>query len=263
MPPLALARALSRNWRRPHWRIVFLHDVPHAKIACFRAMVGHFSDFFEWVSLAEGLQRITAGTLVGPCMTLTFDDAHKSVGALVPVLAELRIPACIYAVPEYIENGTASAGKQGAPIMSWHELAEWQRAGHEVGSHSLSHPALTACSDGELRRQFQQSRQRLEQRLGTPVEHFAYPFGQFDHRTQRVVKELGCYRSVATSERGAMAAGHDPLALRRDRLNLDLSPTQNEAWMRLADRLYWLRHVKRLARRAAKGRGSTSGVSQA
>lgn len=240
---------MSRDWRRPHWRILFLHDVPNETASRFADLLDWFSRWFQWVSLERGLEGITSGGPNRPSITLTFDDAHKSLVDAMPILSERRIPACVYVVPEYVEKGKSFAGKVGQPIMSWQDLREWRQAGHTIGSHSLSHPALPRCSDEELHRQFLESRQRLEDALGAPVNHFAYPFGQFDRRTQAVVRYLGCYRSVATSERGSMFARHDPLSLRRDRIDLMASPAQNELWMRLADRLYWLRHLKRALRK--------------
>lgn len=246
---LYLVRFISHNWQRTHWRILFLHDVPQQLHSHFNSLLDWFSQYFEWVSLDSGVEGIISGNLVRPSLTLTFDDAHKSLVDVVPLLAERCISACVYVVPEYVENGKSFSGHVGQPIMSWRDLREWRQAGHAVGSHSLSHPALTNCSDEELHRQFLESRQRLEDALGEPVEHFAYPFGQFDHRTQTIVRKLGCYRSVATSERGPMYPPHDPLSLRRDRVNITASPAENEMWMRLADRLYCLRHLKRAIRK--------------
>lgn len=254
---LYVARVISRSWGRPHWRILFLHDVPKEAAGRFADLLDWFSQWFEWVSLERGVESITSGGPGRPSITLTFDDAHKSLVEVMPVLSERRIPACVYVVPAYVENGKSFSGKVGQPIMSWQDLREWRQAGHTIGSHSLSHPALPKCSDAELHWQFLESRQRLEDALGAPVDHFAYPFGQFDRRTQAVVRHLGCYRSVATSQRGPMFAQHDPLSLRRDRIDLMASPAQNELWMRLADRLYPLRYLKRAIRKALgyKSRG--------
>ena len=252
---LRVSHLLSHNWKRPHWRIVFLHDVPSYALGPMRQFLEYFSARFQWVSLEEGLRRVLSCQIGCPCITLTFDDAHKSLVNLMPLLRDAGVTACVYVVPEYVEAGRSLSGRRGEPIMSWQDLEAWLAAGHEVGSHSLSHPALPRCSDEELRRQFVESRRRLETALGRAVEHFAYPFGQLDGRTQRLVRQLKCYRSVATSYRGAMYGCHDPLFLRRNRIDLQATPARNEMWMRLADRFYWLRAVKKLI---AKPRSKSS-----
>jgi hypothetical protein len=43
-----------------------------------------------------------------------------------------------------------------------------------------------------------------------------------------------------------MLVGHDLHCLRWDRVDLERTPEQVECLMRLADRLYWLRHVQRV-----------------
>ena len=94
--------------------------------------------------------------------------------------------------------------------------------------------------------------QTLKEKLGCVVRHFAYPWGQHDRRTQRVLAEDGRFDSVATIHRGAMEYGHNPLALRRDRADLNKSPRELELLMRLSDRLYCLRKINAMRRRFEK-----------
>ena len=53
--------------------------------------------------------------------------------------------------------------------MSWSQLRELISMGHRVQSHSSSHPALTHCSDVQLRQELEGSRLLLEDKLGTRV----------------------------------------------------------------------------------------------
>lgn len=56
-----------------------------------------------------------------------------------------------------------------------------------IGSHTITHPILTQCTDEQSGREIKQSRQILEQWLQKPVKHFAYPNGEF---TEREIKSL-------------------------------------------------------------------------
>jgi peptidoglycan/xylan/chitin deacetylase (PgdA/CDA1 family) len=47
----------------------------------------------------------------------------------------------------------------------------------EIGAHTVSHCVLANEADDVVRSEMIRGREQLEQRLGVPVRHFAYPFG--------------------------------------------------------------------------------------
>jgi peptidoglycan/xylan/chitin deacetylase (PgdA/CDA1 family) len=82
--------------------------------------------------------------------------------------------------------------------LTWEMLAEMQRAGMTIGSHTRTHAWLTRASAAELSDEVEGSRRAIEARLRTPVAHFAYPDGHFDRRTIRAVAGTG-YRFAYTT----------------------------------------------------------------
>jgi peptidoglycan/xylan/chitin deacetylase (PgdA/CDA1 family) len=82
--------------------------------------------------------------------------------------------------------------------LTWDMLAEMQRAGMTIGSHTLSHALLTNESSDKVMEETADSRRELECRLGITVDHFAYPAGRFDSHTVRAVAEAG-YRFAYTT----------------------------------------------------------------
>jgi len=63
--------------------------------------------------------------------------------------------------------------------------------GHEVASHTLTHPRLPAIEDeNEIVRQVEEDRIRLSELCGYEVVGFAYPCGgkNFDSRVSRIIK---------------------------------------------------------------------------
>jgi len=242
----SVAAFTAKDWRRPHWRILYYHAVLPEQRESFARQLDWFSEHFRWCSLDEGVEALTTGQFAGPMLTLTFDDADVSLFEVVmPLLANRRIPACVYVVPEYVKRGESFRDEQPRPIMSWPQIREWLAAGHQVGSHSQTHAPLTRCSEERLRQEARWSRECLEEQLTIPIRHFAYPWGQHDAHTRQIVHEAGKYRSIATILRGAMQTGHPLFALRRDRGNPAQSPEQVVATMQLADRFYWLRKLRR------------------
>lgn len=75
--------------------------------------------------------------------------------------------------------------------LNWEQLAAMQRGGFIVGSHTRTHALLTRENDETVRDELVRSRSEIEQRLGGPVRHFAYPDGRFDPRVARAVEAAG------------------------------------------------------------------------
>src|SRR5262249_52881793 len=75
--------------------------------------------------------------------------------------------------------------------MTWDMLANMQRAGVVIGSHSKTHAWLTLESRVRAREELRGSREALESRLGVPVRHFAYPDGHFNKETTKLVAGAG------------------------------------------------------------------------
>ena len=102
--------------------------------------------------------------------------------------------------------------------MSVDQLKTLATRGHEIGSHSHSHPILPQCPDDMLLDEVAGSKQRLESALGLTIESFCYPNGSTDGRTIDLVRRSG-YQAAVTTEWGSNAVGADPLRLRRFDMN--------------------------------------------
>jgi len=62
-------------------------------------------------------------------------------------------------------------------------------AGHEVAAHTLTHPFLPDCSEGEIIRQVEQDRLNLSELVGYEVVGMAYPCGG-ENNNDRVAKVI-------------------------------------------------------------------------
>lgn len=83
-----------------------------------------------------------------------------------------------------------------------------------VGSHTISHPNLTALPKTEQCRELNQSRQTLENILGQPVTALSYPHGINNTETQRLVEESG-YQLAFSSQNGIVHQRQNRYALPR------------------------------------------------
>ncbi len=86
-------------------------------------------------------------------------------------------------------------------IMTSDQLRELASAGHEIGSHTMSHPILPQCSDSELQSEISASRTVLADLVGQPIDSLAYPNGDWDDRVARATKSAG-YRLAVSMEPG-------------------------------------------------------------
>jgi peptidoglycan/xylan/chitin deacetylase (PgdA/CDA1 family) len=102
-------------------------------------------------------------------------------------------------------------------MLTWDQVREMQRGGICFGSHTMTHPVVSRLSPDLLETELQESKRVLEEKLGTPVLDFAYPFGQpADCGTTATPILIRCgYRSAATTSQGANLPSGNRFALRR------------------------------------------------
>ncbi len=81
------------------------------------------------------------------------------------------------------------AGQRPLTIDELIQLAEGGLI--DIGSHTLTHPVLTALPVEKQREEILMSRKRLEEILNRPVIGFSYPNGVSTAKTREVVKESG------------------------------------------------------------------------
>ena len=87
----------------------------------------------------------------------------------------------------------------------------------DFGSHALTHPSLPRIPVKERQREIVQSRQECAGLTGTPPTAFAYPYGDLDEATRKLVQEAG-FDCACTTEDSGVAARDDVLALPRLRV---------------------------------------------
>lgn len=216
-------------------RVLTYHDVPLAMQARVEAQLRYLARYWRFLSPAEFTQALEGPGVDGRALLVTFDDGFASNRRFADeVLMPLGIRAVFFVVPEFVDCSDRTAAREyiirriqpgrglvdldaGLQNMSWHDLSALVEQGHSVGAHSLTHARLSSlASDTELIREIVESGDRIAQRIGSPVEHFAFPYGEvgaFSERAMRIAAAR--YRVVHSGLRGS---NHrvSPLAIRRD-----------------------------------------------
>jgi len=128
---------------------------------------------------------------------ITFDDALVSaIENALPVLEELSLPATIF-VP------TGNLGRppqwpfdnsfynESESVITEKQIAELDKNGFEIFSHTVSHPFLTKVGNDKLRRELVESKQALEKIVGHEVIGLSYPHGDYNAEVCKTARAAG------------------------------------------------------------------------
>jgi peptidoglycan/xylan/chitin deacetylase (PgdA/CDA1 family) len=149
---------------------------------------------------------------------LTFDDGfHDVFENALPVLRQHHFSGLLFLVSGLLgqtNEWQQRAGDVVEPLMDDAQVRDWLAAGQEIGSHTQTHPRLTQLSPAAAKEEITASKKALEDRFGVAVEHFCYPYGDWNEMVRELVKAAG-YKTACTTECGVNLAGGAPLALKR------------------------------------------------
>lgn len=148
---------------------------------------------------------------------ITFDDGHlDNYENAFPVLEQYNLKATIFVVSDFIgqEANWQSKEKVSEPLVSWNQIYQMQKKGITFASHTCTHPMLNKIPLDEARNEITVSREKLEQGLGTSVESFCYPYGEFSQEVATLVKEAG-YKAACITDHGNCHSREDVYQLKR------------------------------------------------
>jgi peptidoglycan/xylan/chitin deacetylase (PgdA/CDA1 family) len=162
-------------------------------------------------SLFTDLERNT--TKNGISLELTSDDAFVSdYELLLPWLLESGRTASFFIPTDFL-------GRPGR--LSVEQLREMHRLGMTIGTHGVRHVNWSRLADRELHEDVVGGIEALEDILGAPVAAAAPPFGGYDHRVLKLLRDNGitevhtCDGGYAATDgllRARMAVAQDSLS---------------------------------------------------
>jgi peptidoglycan/xylan/chitin deacetylase (PgdA/CDA1 family) len=151
-------------------------------------------------------------------IVLTFDDGFANVikHGMEP-LARHGFRAIEFLVGNLlggVNEWEIREGEEREQLMDAGHVREWIAAGHEIGSHTLTHPFLTRISPARAREEVLGSKKLLEDKFGVAVRHFCYPYGDWNPAVRDLVVEAG-YATACTTEFGVNTGATPAFELRR------------------------------------------------
>lgn len=192
-------------------QILCLHHTKHDE--------ARLVDFVHWLRVSydiipysDAIDMINQNQVSGRFVSITFDDGLMTHFHAAKVLADLGVSACFFVCPGVIREIPSIEPKQffrtrllmnPKELMSWSHLHQLHKLGHEIGSHTLTHPNLRLLRTDIAQYEIHQSKAEIESELGV-CKHFAWPYGQVTTMSDALIRfahDIG-YASVASAVPG-------------------------------------------------------------
>ena len=208
---------IVRNWRRrlsgTFPVVVFFHhlisDRPHQMglpTSQFLRQLKFLGRYYDVVDLEVAMNRLRSGRVTSPTVVLTFDDGYRD-NDLTLRAAGLTCDTpfchfvCIRTITERREfDHDLIQGVVGFQPLRLDEVKRLETWGFRIGSHTRTHFDCGSEDLERLRDEIAQSRLELEDALGHPIPHFAYPYGRASNMS-RASAEIAsqAYRVVCSA----------------------------------------------------------------
>lgn len=229
-------------------------------IRLFAEHVAHLADRYNVVRLADVVAALDGRrALVPRAVVITFDDGYvDNFYNAYPVLRRHAVPATFFVVSGFVDGKVDLIGKAEWRAMSWAQVAEIARDDlMSIGAHGVTHRKLSKLAPGEVVREMDDSRTRIEQQIGSRPRFFAYPDGQgrdISAAAKDLAMSLGFDAAVSTFWRTTHSPS-DRFILGRVMISSRDSVADLEAKLSGAyDFLYYVHKTKALLR-VLSGRG--------
>ena len=207
----------NRLVNQPRVQLVYIHHIFKDEIAPFRALINHFSKQYTFISYSEAIHRIQEDRIDGQYMAFSSDDGFKNNLDAANVLEEFGASACFFLNTQTIGmidkvqiKSFCQQQLHFPPVefLTWKEVNELQRRGHEIGSHTSGHFNVKEMAIDDFRSDLEWTKAEIEKETG-PIEHFAFPYGRwvnFSSEALAATTSAG-FKSCATAERGCHLPG--------------------------------------------------------
>lgn len=178
----------------------------------FAAHLAHLRKRYVFLSATELVLQLRLGESPPKRgIVLSFDDGYADwIDHALPVLRRSGAHAAFFVTTRHLPGTGTSTLRDDAPaLIDEKGLSTLLRLGHEVGSHSRTHPLLTGIPPEEAEAEIRDSRSALASVLKSPPELFAYPWGKANEAVAAMVDEAG-YSGAFITGGGRAPKGTDP-----------------------------------------------------
>lgn len=160
-------------------RVLCYHDISAGQLQNFERQIKFLTSEYH-VATTEELRNFLLGRgfLPGVNIYITFDDGSVDQYEAATILEKYGIHACYFVYTGDIgtENLTSRPHSKLKPL-TWNQVIDLDRRGHEIGSHTVHHKNLAKIQPADAYNELAQSKNILEEKLAKKVDFFAFPYG--------------------------------------------------------------------------------------
>jgi len=183
---------------------------------------------------------------------ITFDDGFENnyIHAF-PLLKRYDFTGIIFLVTDFIDSyytWTKGSSEPPEKLLSWENIIEMHQSGIKFGSHACTHANLTKISNEEVQDQLKFSRENIEEKLGSKVDFFSYPYGAYNNNVIKIVKNTG-FKSACSTIRGNRHLSKERFKLKRVMIHHDTTILRFQYYL---TRFYDLEHALKIKRKKSK-----------
>ena len=176
---------------------------------------------------------------------VTFDDGWASFADIaLPELEQRNIPVTLFAIPGRLGERLESLIDE--PLLTGEQLTQLSAKGVLIGSHTLTHCALTEVDEASALYELRESRKRLSRMLNQDVTLFAFPFSRYNQRLVELCRLAGYQRAFTGMPYLAHAGTPE---FETGRIRVDPSDWMIEFHLKLVGAYRWLPAAFALKRR--------------
>ena len=138
---------------------------------------------------------------------ITFDDGYAdNYENAYPILKKYDFKATMFVISDFVGNK--------AHYITWDEAREMSKNGITIESHTVDHRSMTDLTNEQLKKELVDSKKKIEEEMGEPVDFIAYPTGTYNLHIAQLVKDAG-YKAAFTIKYGNVDMASNVYALER------------------------------------------------
>lgn len=188
----------------------------------FKAQMTLLSENYTVITLDQAVKELKSGVderNEKPKVVITFDDGYlDNLTHALPILEELNLPATIFITTEFSDQTLTHPrykGDRKQQHLNWQQLEELNKNPLiTLGSHTKTHPFLSEIDDKLSEQEILESKTIIEEKLGTAIDYFCYPSGNYSQRELDTLIRSR-YRAAVTVKPGSNSIETPSLELRR------------------------------------------------
>ena len=144
-------------------------------------------------------------------IVITFDDGYRDAYTnAYPILKKHNMTGTFYLIYNFSQ-------KNDDNYLTWDMAKEMASNNMELGSHTLSHPNLVQASATNLKKEIEESKQKIQEQTNTDINHFCYPSGKYNNDVITALKSAN-YKTAVTTKSGIANQNSDLFELPRVRM---------------------------------------------